>query len=199
MEVAKMYRFELMPWKVSVWVVAWLLACLGLNASPVAWAEEPDWDALEYTLMREMQAVDANGDGTWSVPTLGPPDYQQAYTLRGVVLNDPADMLDSTPDYIPCGEGTLWQLGGLWQVFIQYLDNPDVAYDDEDCGGAALWMGQNYGNHALRYDDSSFSYSDAEWTSEVEGVGLAGTLQAGGLIEVHARGGVFHKGQVKVN
>lgn len=159
---------------------------------------DPNWDNLQYTLFRDMQAVLADGSNAWSVPTI-PPDDEQAYKLRGVVLNNPEDLLDGTPNYIPCGPGTEWQLGAMWQVFIQYVDNPNISYDDDDFGGAALWMGQNYGNHAWHHPDSSYSYSDAEWTAEIDRLSLGGTLQAGDLIEVHARGGLFHAGKFNVN
>lgn len=94
---------------------------------------DPDWNTVSYTLIKDMQAVDGSGNGTWTVPQVS---YEQAYKLYGVVLNDPEDMLDTTPNDSLTG---MWQLGGQWQVFVQTtLPN--------DFGGTALWMGQNYGN-----------------------------------------------------
>jgi hypothetical protein len=98
----------------------------------------------------------------------------------------------------------LWQLGGLWQVYIQFVDDPLISYDDDDFGGAALWMGQNYGNHVWHYDwpycdSTSYSYTDSQWEAEIDRVGLGGTLQAGDLVEVHARGGLFYQGKFNVN
>ena len=38
----------------------------------------------------------------------------------GVILNDPGEMLDATPDFIPWNSGaSAFQLGGQWQVFAR--------------------------------------------------------------------------------
>jgi hypothetical protein len=108
------------------------------------------------------------------------------------VLNNPVDLLDSTPNYIPCAPGTQWQLGGQWQIFVQ-------AVDGSDFGGAALWMGQNYGNHIWHWPDSSYSYTNAEWQAELARLTASNTLKAGDLVEIHARGGLFYQGKFNVN
>jgi hypothetical protein len=146
---------------------------------------------MPYTLFRDMQAVNADGSAAWTIPTYGP-GAEQGYKLRGVVLNNPADLLDSTPNYIPCGPGTLWQMGGQWQVFMQTIDAADF-------GGAALWMGQDYGNHIWHWPDSSYSYNNTEWAAEIARLSINNTLQAGDVVEVHARGGLFYKGKFNVN
>jgi len=61
-----------------------------------------------------LEAVDANGVSTWngSLPI----------TLVGVLLTDPNEMLDATPDYLPWNSGAnAYNLGGQWQVFVQAL------------------------------------------------------------------------------
>ena len=62
----------------------------------------------------DLEAVDANGVSTWngSLPI----------TLVGVLLTDPNEMLDATPDYLPWNSGAnAFNLGGQWQVFVQAL------------------------------------------------------------------------------
>jgi len=54
-----------------------------------------------------LEAVDANGVSTWngSFPI----------TLVGVLLTDPNEMLDSTPDFLPWNSGAnAFNLGGQW-------------------------------------------------------------------------------------
>ena len=51
-----------------------------------------------------------------------------------------------------------------------------------------------------QYDEATaYSYSDAEWISEVNRVSLDGTLKAGDIVEVRVRGGMFYKGKYNVN
>ena len=168
----------------------WLGAVAVLIAPSPSWAE-PSWNTMPFTLFREMQAVTAAGSAAWTIPTYGPGE-EQGYKLRGVVLNNPVDLLDSTPNYIPCAPGTQWQLGGQWQIFVQ-------AVDGSDFGGAALWMGQNYGNHIWHWPDSSYSYTNAEWQAELARLTTNNTLKVGDLVEVHARGGLFYQGKFNVN
>lgn len=149
------------------------------------------WEVMPYTSFQEMQAVNASGSSTWTMPMWGE-GQQQGYKLRGVVLNNPGDMLDSTSNYVACAAGTQWNMGGQWQIFIQ-SDNPS------DVGGAALWMAQNYGNVTWHWPDSSYSYTNAEWEAEIRRLSLNGTLRAGDVIEVRARGGLFHGGKFNVN
>jgi hypothetical protein len=109
-------------------------------------------------------------------------------------------MLDSTPNFIPSNfPSTIFQLGGQWQVFIQ--TDGQGAYSG-DYGGSALWMGQNYGNVPSppgHGPNDSYSYSNSAWQAEIGRIGLNGTLQAGDLVEIDARGGMFHSGKFNVN
>lgn len=157
----------------------------------------PPWTGMPYTLFRDMQAVHPDGTGAWNMP-MWPPSSEQGYRLRGVVLNAPADMLDGTARFVPSGPETRGKTGGQWQVFIQFQDDPTVSDDDQDFGGAAIWMGQNYGNLWFHYGCDEFSYRNDEWTAEVARVSLNGTLKPGDLIEVRARGGWFHNGKQNV-
>jgi len=169
-------------------------------------AADPNWASLEYTPIHEMQAVHADGSAAWQVPTV-PPDYQQAYKLRGVVINNPEDMLDTTPAY---AEGPMWNMGGQWQVFLEATSTPDQPEElVDDWGGVCLWMGQNYGNHVWHYPNPSYSYSDSAWTAELErlnypidintGEPVDEPLRVGDLVEIRARGGLAYKGKFNCN
>lgn len=185
-----------------------LLAAGRVLDGPIVRAD-PNWSTMPYTAFHVMQDVDSSGNPTWSVPTW-PPTYDPGYKLRGVVLNNPADMLDSTPNY---QEGPLWYMGGQWQVFIQAVSLPgdDVNHPElvGDYGGSALWMGQNYGNHVWHYPNYSYSYSNTAWTAEMvrlnwpidinTGQPVTEPLRAGDVIEVHARGGLHYKGKFNCN
>lgn len=172
-------------------------------------AAEPDWGSLDYTAISDMQATNADGTPAWSVPTVQPDD-QQAYKLRGVVLNVPSEMLNADPNY---QEGPAWYMGGQWQIFVQAVAcSGDVTNNPElvgDFGGVALWLGQNYGNHAWHYPDWDYNYSDSEWTDELDrlnlpidvstGLPITAPLRPGDLIEIHARGGLHYSGKFNVN
>lgn len=130
-----------------------------------------------------LQAVDADGAFAWQGTT--------PVTLIGVVLNDPAEMLDATANYIPWQAGREWQLGAQWQIFVQPTDPADHA-------GTACWMGQNCGNVPWN-KDSALSYTDAEWTAELNRLTSNGQLGKGDLIEIYARNVGFHGGKTNVN
>lgn len=144
-----------------------------------------DWDSVPIINHSTLQGVSPSGDSTFSSGSF-------PIRLRGVVLNNPADMLDSTPDFIPySGPQNFFQLGGEWQIFIQSVDPGDI-------GGTALWMAQNVGNVPW-HQDSDYSYQDAEWIAEINRLSLDGTLAAGDLIEVRARTGLPFGGKFNVN
>lgn len=175
-------------------------------AEPVT-LTEAEWASLDYTPFSEMQALDGSGNYIWGPPvqyswTQYAPDYPQAYKLRGVVLNDPLKMLDTSAQY---SAGPKYFMGGQWQVYIQTTETDPLV----DFGGAALWMGQNYGNHGWHYPDYSYSYSDEQWIAEIaamnypidQATGLPVTepLRPGDLIEVRARGAVYYNGKFNCN
>ena len=186
-----------------------LVVVCAMFSGITVFATEPDWNSLDYTPISVMQSVNGDGTPAWSVPTV-PPDDQQAYKLRGVVLNVPGVMLNSDPNY---QEGPMWYMGGQWQIFVQAVacsgdaeNNPELV---GDFGGVAVWMGQNYGNHYLHFGDWSYSYSNEEWLAELDRVNLpidvstglpvTEPLRPGDLIEIHARGGLHYQGKYNVN
>lgn len=190
------------------------LAAVGLPAAfssllavSTAWADDTrfeDWDSIGYTAFSEMQSLKTDGgypQPDFAIPTHGENEYP-GYKLLGIVLNNPGDMLDSTSNYIPSAEGTQWKMGGQWQVFVQTTDPAN------DFGGAALYIGQNYGNgphhpfngSGLTYAQATaYSYDKDAWEAEVARLSLDGTLKAGDIIEVRVRAGLFYKGKFNVN
>jgi hypothetical protein len=141
------------------------------------------------------------------------------FRLVGVVLNDNEDWLDPTADYddyeYPGTEDAdhLFQLGGEAEIFVQAVNldglawDPFPARDFDDYAGTAVWMGQNYGNHAFN-KDPDFSYPDAEWYGELDRLGFwyAGKaaekflVRKGDLIEITATvDGLHYQGKHNVN
>jgi hypothetical protein len=136
-----------------------------------------------------LEAVDANGVSTWngSFPI----------TLVGVLLTDPNEMLDSTPNFLPWNSGAnAFNLGGQWQVFVQALGGSDR-------GGVECWMAQNYGNLPWEPHDGSDSYDNGAWTSEVNRVShdpaTGQALHKGDLVMITAGGSLFYGGMQNLN
>ena len=158
---------------------ATLLALLGASLLPAHAAEETH---------SNLQAVTATGTSAWNgtVP----------FTLRGVMLCDTDEMLDSTPQFLPWNDGAnLLQLGAEWQVTIQ-------AVAPGDRGGTTCWMGQCYGNMPwLR--DSDFSYANEAWVPEVLRLNFDPSslhqFRAGDLVEITARQAEFYGGKRNIN
>jgi hypothetical protein len=120
------------------------LACV-LNVvllAGVARAQEPDWPAMTYTSHKDYQAADASGNGTF------PTDHP--IKMRGVLINWPQTMLDTTPGSDPF-------MGGQWQEFIQTIDA-------DDFGGTAMWMGQNIGKIMGNHPVTPMSSGRRNWT-----------------------------------
>ncbi|MGD0349049.1 MAG: hypothetical protein ABSB84_01870 [Verrucomicrobiota bacterium] len=136
-----------------------------------------------------LEAVDANGVSTWngSFPIV----------LTGVLLTDPSEMLDSTPDFIPWSNGAgAFQMGGQWQVFVQTIAGGDR-------GGVECWMAQNYGNLPWEPHDGSDSYTDDAWTAEVNRVShdpaTGHAFHKGDLVIITANGSLFYGGMQNIN
>ncbi len=85
----------------------------GVSADQPTVAEVTHW---------QLQAVDQQGIATYS------PADSDKVIVKGIVLNNPEEMLDPAPS-----QGGM---GGQWQIFIQGEAN--------DHAGTAVWMGQNY-------------------------------------------------------
>ena len=137
---------------------------------------------------QNLEAVDTNGFSTWAG------SYPLAVT--GVILNDPGEMLDATPDFIPWNNGAgIFQLGGEWQVFVQ-------AVLPGDRGGVECWMGQNYGNLPWLHS-SSLSYDNPTWAIEVARVShdpaTGRAFRKGDLVTVTANGSLFYGGMQNIN
>jgi len=136
----------------------------------------------------DLEAVDANGVSTWS--------GSFPVVITGVLLTNPWEMLDSTPDFVSWNGGAgMFQLGGQWQVFVQTVSPGDR-------GGVECWMGQNYGN--LPWEaNSDFSYSNADWASETNRVNhdpITGhAFRKGDLVTVTANGSLFYGGMQNIN
>jgi hypothetical protein len=137
---------------------------------------------------QNLEAVDASGFSTWAG------SYPLAVT--GVILNDPAEMLDSTPNFIPWNNGAgQFQLGGQWQVFVQ-------AVLPGDRGGVECWMGQNYGNLPWLHS-SALSYDNTTWSTEVSRLShdpaTGHAFRKGDLVTVTANGSLFYGGMQNIN
>jgi hypothetical protein len=135
-----------------------------------------------------LQAVNADGTSAWT------PAFP--YTIRGVLLCDPDEMLDSTPNFLPWeGGANQFRMGGEWQIAFQ-------AVAAGDRGGTTCWMGQNYGNQPWVHD-SELSYRNESWVGEVLRLGFdPSTLhpfRAGDLIEITARQSLFYGGKRNIN
>ncbi len=76
---------------------------------------------------REFQAVNAGGEQTYQAA--------EKVVLEGIVLHQPADMLDPTPDD---SIRTTFNLGAQWQFFFQG--------EGDDHAGTAVFLGQLYNN-----------------------------------------------------
>ncbi len=152
-------------------------ACFIFLASP-AIANEITYTPIRHS---DYQAVYDDGTAAWpgeDASGNGLPEY--SIMLFGVVINNPADMLDykvsaSSPK---------------WQVFIQATEEA-VAFGD--FGGTALYMMRdNWGN-------GSEYYTDTKWGKELERIN-GFTLQYGDLVRVDARApGMNYKGKYNVN
>lgn len=131
-----------------------------------------------------LQAVDANGVSTWS--------GSFPFTMTGVLLCNPDEMLDSTPNFIPWNGGAgEYQMGAEWQIAFQ-------AVDPSDRGGTFCYMGQSYGNMPWE-GDSSLSYSNEAWTAEILRLNYDPAtmhqFRPGDLIQVTVRQSDFYGGK----
>jgi hypothetical protein len=87
----------------------------------------------------ELQAVNSNGVGTYT--------ETNKVIIKGIVLNNPEEMLVPTP-----GTG---YMGGQWQIYVQG--------EDGDHAGTAIYLGQYY----AKVGGQSGSYTDEQLLSEL--------------------------------
>ena len=133
---------------------------------------------------KQFQAVTPTGASAWA------PAYP--VTLTGILLTDPGEMLDPTPNFQPASSS---HMGGEWQVVLQSVWPGDR-------GGTLCWMGQNYALRRAPGDDS-FSYSNEEWLAELERVNhdpvTGHAFAKGDLVTVTANGSLFFGGKRNLN
>ena len=122
-----------------------------------------------------LQSVTLTGTSAWveSFP----------FAIRGVIVNDPEEMLD--PAFNP--DATSPSTGGQYQLFIQ-------AFAAGDRGGTALYMSQRsyIGDH----------YDAATWASEMHRVMYDGNgrkFRKGDWVEVTARKALDYSGKRNIN
>ncbi|MFO7534119.1 MAG: hypothetical protein R6X19_00280 [Kiritimatiellia bacterium] len=131
-----------------------------------------------------LQAVNASGVGTWAGP--------HPFVIRGVLLNDPEEMLDSA--WAPAAE-TDGAMGAQWQMFFQ-------AAAGDDRGGTACWMGQNYNSLGVWIPEGN-AYAEAEWSNEMTRVNhdpqSLRRFRKGDLVDVTAQKSLFYGGKVNIN
>jgi hypothetical protein len=146
-----------------------------------------DWSSVPVVSSGTFQSVTSTGDSSYSG------DFP--IRMEGVLLDNPGDLLDATPNFLPATPDNYYNLGGQWQVYVQST-TPGAS------SGTGAYMGQNYGNLGF-IADTSDNYTNTEWASEVYRVshdaitGVA--LHAGDLVELRARTGLFYDGEFNVN
>ena len=162
-------------------VVRWTGICFALCAAPA-----PVF--AQFETHSNLQAVTSTGTSAWNGAL--------PFAIRGVLLCNPDEMLDSTPRFLPWDNGAnMFQLGAEWQVTIQ-------AADLGDRGGTTCWMGQSYGNMPWLHD-SDLSYSNEAWVSEILRINFDPSslhqFRAGDLVEVTVRQAEFYGGKRNIN
>ena len=161
----------------------------------------PYYPPGSYTPFSVFEGVNSDGSSSFSFPTNGSP-----ITVMGIVLNNPSDMLDSTPNFQPWNGGAnMYNLGGQWQIFIQAYSDPTVGGSAADFGGCEVWMGQNYGNLPW-IGTSADSYTNSQWTAQLArlnsptllSTGSSVSLQAGDVVAITGYG-LEYAGMMNVN
>ncbi len=100
----------------------------------------------------EFQAVNASGEQTYNAT--------EKVILEGILLHNPADMLDPAPDDTVT---QLYNISGQWQIFFQGEGN--------DHAGTAVWMGQLYNN--LPWVALDGGYTNEEFKAELSRLNAA--------------------------
>jgi len=100
----------------------------------------------------EFQAVNASGEQAYNAT--------DKVILEGILLHNPADMLDPTPDDTVT---QLYNISGQWQIFFQG--------QGDDHAGTAVWMGQLYSN--LPWVALDGGYTNEEFVAELSRLNAA--------------------------
>ena len=100
----------------------------------------------------EFQAVDTGGEQIYNATEM--------VVLDGILLHNPADMLDPTPDDTIT---ETFDISGQWQIFFQG--------EGEDHAGTAVWLGQLYNN--LPWVAPDGGYTNEEFIAELSRLNAA--------------------------
>ncbi|UCF16269.1 MAG: hypothetical protein JSW59_02190 [Phycisphaerales bacterium] len=100
----------------------------------------------------EFQAVNTQGEQTYTAT--------DKVTLEGILLHNPADMLNPTADDAVT---QLFNISGQWQIFFQG--------EGEDHAGTAVWLGQLYNN--LPWVAPDGGYTNEEFVAELSRLNAA--------------------------
>ncbi|MCL4788428.1 MAG: hypothetical protein KJ070_16815 [Verrucomicrobia bacterium] len=162
-------------------VARWTAIGLALCAAPALGLAQSETHS-------NLQAVTSVGASAWSGTF--------PFTIRGVLLCNTDEMLDSTPNFIPySGPAVYGKMGAEWQVTFQ-------AVDPGDRGGTTCWMGQNYGNQPWIHT-SDFSYTNEAWVAEILRLNFDQSnlhqFRAGDLVEMTVRQALFYGGKRNIN
>ncbi len=152
------------------------LAALLLSLSPLAPSRASAATPLAHS---DLQAVNPDGTSpqTWT--------NQYPFTLRGILLNAPEDLLST--DFVP--DATSPNNGGQYQVFVQ-------ATDPGDFGGTALYMSQRGRPAANFYDEDAWAAELARVTADPD---TGRPFQPGDYVEITANWAMHYNGKVNVN
>jgi len=123
-----------------------LSVVVGTLLGAMAWADAP------LVAHREFQAVSGSGEQTYNATA--------KVTLEGVVLHNPADMLDPTADDTVT---EMFDMSGQWQLFFQG--------EGDDHAGTAIWFGQRYNN--LPWVAPDGGYSNEQFIAELARINAA--------------------------
>ena len=125
-----------------------LIMVLSLALGPIANAVP----TVAEVTHSEFQAVDASGEHTYNAT--------DKVVLEGMLLHNPADMLDPTPDDTITDT---FNISGQWQIFFQG--------EGEDHAGTAVWLGQLYNN--LPWVAPDGGYTNEEFVMELSRLNAA--------------------------
>ncbi len=100
----------------------------------------------------QFQAVNDTGEQTYNAT--------DKVILEGILLHNPADMLDPTADDTVT---QLYNISGQWQIFFQG--------EGDDHAGTAVWMGQLYNN--LPWVPLDGGYTNEEFIAELHRINSA--------------------------
>ncbi|MFA5239022.1 MAG: hypothetical protein WC476_04845 [Phycisphaerae bacterium] len=143
-----------------------------LTISSIAFADDPCTPVTH----QQLQAVDQDGVGTYNA--------EGKVIIEGIILNNPADMVDPTANY----QAEPVDMGGQWQIFVQGRG--------DDHAGTAVYMGQNYELLPWIYPPDG-SYTDPNWIKEMKRLNAS---QFGPGDKVRVTGYyMFYKGKTNIN